>query len=234
MSKNKLARFAEMETFEHVFQPGIQEVFHDDFHLKGKWSEWFENNNPIVLELGCGKGEYTVGLARKYPDINFIGVDIKGARMWLGAKQSRNEALKNVAFLRTRIELISSFFGEDEVSAIWITFPDPQLKKNRRKKRLTAPGFLSYYARFIKSDGLIHLKTDSRALYEFTKRVISHNQLPVVGDTDDLYHSRLQDVAAGIKTFYEQMFLNEGIPIKLLIFKLGNKQSFTWHPDDEK
>ncbi len=234
MSKNKLARFAEMETFRHVFQPTTEEVLHDDYHLKGKWAEWFGNDHPVVLELGCGKGEYTVGLAKKYPDINFIGVDIKGARMWRGAKQSGEEALKNVAFLRTRIEMIASFFDKDEVSGIWITFPDPQLKKNRRKKRLTSPGFLYFYSQFLKPDGLIHLKTDSRPLYDFTKRVISHNQLPLIGDTADLYHSPLQDVAAGIKTFYEQMFLDAGIPIKLLIFKLNNKQSFSWHPDDEK
>ena len=166
MGKNKLKKFAEMEVLGHVIQPPFDDIFKKDHPLKGKWNpEIFENNNPIVLELGCGKGEYSVGMARAFPNKNFIGVDIKGARMWKGATESHEKGIRNVAFLRTRIELIESFFDKDEVSEIWITFPDPQLKNARAKKRLPGPVFLNKYRSFLVNNGIIHLKTDNDILY---------------------------------------------------------------------
>ena len=187
--------------------------------MKGQWREqFFKNNNPIVLELGCGRGEYTVGLGRMYPDKNFIGVDIKGARMWTGATDSMREGMTNVAFLRTNIEIIDRFFAEGEVDEIWITFPDPQMKKVT--KRLTSTSFLHRYASFLKTDGIIHLKTDSNFLYTYTDALVKVNELPVEVNTTDLYHSGQADDILSIRTYYEQQWLDRGLTIKYLKFHL--------------
>lgn len=219
MGKNKLKKFRDMETIDFVFQYPFAVLNETGFPLRGKWHrEFFGNDNPIVLELGCGKGEYTVGLARRYKDKNFIGVDIKGSRMWTGATQARNEGLDNVAFLRTNIELIDRFFMPGEVSEIWITFPDPQMKKVR--KRLTSTRFLNLY-RNITSDGaLIHLKSDSPFLYTYTHHLVKDNSLPVEIDTDDLYNSGIADDILSIRTFYEQQWLARGLSIKYIKFRL--------------
>src|SRR5690606_17521039 len=186
-SKNKLKRFKENETFSNVIQPTREEVVSGDFYLKGKWNqEIFKNDNPIVLELGCGKGEYSVGLSQKYPNKNFIGIDIKGARMWVGAKQAEALNLNNVAFLRTRIDFIEQAFAKDEVDEIWITFPDPQPQKTRERKRLTHLRFLERYRNLLKKGGIVHLKTDSRLLYDFTLEVIKDNKLELIVHTPDL------------------------------------------------
>ena len=188
MGKGKLAKFADMEAFENVFQYPFSVIDNVPFEMKGHWRDmYFNNSNPIVLELGCGRGEYAVGLARKYPDINFIGVDIKGARMWTGAKQALDEGLKNVAFLRTNIEIIDRFFDKDEVQQIWLTFSDPQMKHVR--KRLTSTTFMTRYRRFMEDGGLVHVKTDSNFLYTYTRCMAEHNQLPIHVATADLYHT---------------------------------------------
>lgn len=231
MAKRKLQRFAEMETFNHVVQASFDEVFNKDYKLKGKWSsEFFKNGNPLILELGCGKGEYTVGLAKQNPDVNYIGIDIKGARIWRGAKTVEEEDIKNVGFIRTRIGLINSFFGSEEVSEIWITFPDPQLKKFY--KRLTSTRFLGYYQKFVKNDGFINLKTDSVELYTYTKKLIELNNIELVTDTDNLYESDLVDEKLSIKTFYEQQWLEQGKPIHYLRFKLNSTQKLE-EPEEE-
>jgi len=212
-----------METFDHVVQPSFDEVFNKDYKLKGKWGDdFFGNHKPLILELGCGKGEYTVGLARNNPDANFIGIDIKGARMWRGAKTALENNMKNVGFIRTRIGLINSFFGKDEVSEIWVTFPDPQPKKYY--KRLTSTRFLGYYQKFIKNNGFINLKTDSVELYTYTKKLIELNNMDLVTDTDNLYNSDLVDETLSIKTFYEQQWLEQGKPIHYLRFTLNKTQ----------
>jgi len=231
VGKKKLQRFAEMETFNHVVQPSFDEVFKKDYKLKGKWnSEFFKNNNPLILELGCGKGEYSVGLAKQNPETNFIGIDIKGSRMWRGAKTAVEEEIKNVGFIRTRIGLINSFFGNEEVSEIWITFPDPQLKKYY--KRLTSTRFLGYYQKFIKNNGFINLKTDSVELYTYTKNLIELNNIDLITDIDNLYKSELVDETLSIKTFYEQQWLEQGKPIHYLRFKLNKTQELE-EPDEE-
>lgn len=225
MSKNKLAKFADMETYPHVFQyPFGKLQTEGTFPQKGKWSDFFKNNNPIVLELGCGKGEYTVELARLFPHKNFIGIDIKGSRMWTGAKMSLEEGLSNVAFLRTNIELIQYFFAKDEVAEIWITFPDPQMKKVR--KRLTSTYFMQRYQDILVPDGLIHLKTDSPFLYTYTSLMVKHNQYPVVFQTDDLYHSNWVNEILSIKTYYEKQWLERGLSIKYIQFKLTPRQQW--------
>jgi len=219
MVKKKLQRFADMETFSNVVQPAFDEVYGKDYPLKGNWNRlFFKNNNPIVLELGCGKGEYTTGLARRFQKKNFIGIDIKGSRMWKGARMALAEHLDNVAFLRTHIEMIHSFFGEDEIEEIWITFPDPQLKKKR--KRLTSSRFLNTYGGFLKKGGLVHLKTDSTVLYQYTIDLARLNQLPVKINTRDLYHSGIDIDILGIQTFYERQFLDQGMKITYLCFEL--------------
>ncbi len=225
MGKNKLNRFSELKTFSNVIESGIDEVFNKNHRLKGKWSDvLFKNTKPIVLELGCGKGEYAVKLAEKYPNKNFIGIDIKGARMWVGARQAIKTGLKNVVFLRTRIEFISSFFNNDEIDEIWITFPDPQEKSNRRNKRLTSSVFLNMYKNFLKSDGVINLKTDNKKLFDYTFRLLSENNCKILIHTDDLYNSEHIDKAFEIKTHYEQMFLKEEKPIHYMQFMLeGNE-----------
>lgn len=214
-----------MKSFDHVLQPKFDEIFKKDYTLKGKWkSDLFGNSNPIMLELGCGKGEYTVGLATKYPSFNFIGIDIKGARIWRGAKEAKKMQLENVAFLRTHIELINSFFDKNEVQEIWITFPDPQLKKRRNKKRLTGARFLNSYKEFLKPDGIIHLKTDNTALYEYTMELIKHNSLKVLENTEDLYENGKVNDILKIQTFYESQFLKQRIKIKYIKFQLSNTQ----------
>ena len=188
MGKGKLAKFAEMETFSNVFQYPFSVVDNVPFEMKGHWREqYFKNNHPVVLELGCGKGEYTVELARLYPEMNFIGVDIKGARMWTGAKQALEAGLKNVAFLRTNIEIIDRFFAESEVQEIWLTFSDPQMKNAH--KRLTSTFFLNRYRKFLVDGGIVHLKTDSNFLFTYTTCMVKENKLPVVFSTEDLYHT---------------------------------------------
>ncbi len=225
--KDKLRRFAENRTFRCMVQPEFEEIFHRDHPFKGRWrEEYFGNQNPVVLELGCGRGEYTVALGRRYPERNFIGVDIKGARMWRGAKTATEEALPNVAFLRTRIEFIDSFFAPGEVAESWITFPDPQLHKNRAKKRLTAPPFLALYAGFLRPEGFIHLKSDSLYLHNYTRAVIAANALPVAEVQTDIYGSGYADERLSVKTAYEEKFLAQGIPITYLQFSLGNRREF--------
>jgi len=226
MGKGKLAKFADMETYENVFQYPYSVMEHVPFEMKGHWHEqYFHNDHPIVLELGCGKGEYTVGLAQQYPDVNFIGVDIKGARMWTGATQAVNEGLKNVAFLRTNIEIIDRFFAPDEVQEIWLTFSDPQMKNPR--KRLTSTWFLERYRHFLVDGGIIHLKTDSNFLFTYTTCLVEHNQLPLLEKTDDLYHtsqlSTLTSQLLSIQTYYESMWIARGLNIKYMKFRLPHK-----------
>ncbi len=220
MGKNKLARFAENETFANLFQLTYEQITKEGFALKGKWDElFFKNDNPIVLELGCGKGEYTVGLAKKYPNKNFIGIDIKGARLWRGCKTSNEDKMTNVAFVRTHIQMIESYFAENEVSEIWITFPDPQLKKPN--KRLTCERFLKLYKNILKQDGIVHLKTDSQELYEYTKDdVLIPSKREILYNTNDLYNSDFKEDVIEIQTFYEAMYLKIGKPITYLKFRL--------------
>ena len=235
MGKGKLAKFADMETYENVFQypysvvehvlsPEGKSVARIPFDMQGHWHEqYFHNDNPIVLELGCGKGEYTVGLAKMFPDVNFIGVDIKGARMWTGATQALNEGLKNVAFLRTNIEVIDRFFSQGEVSEIWLTFSDPQMKNPR--KRLTSTWFLNRYRHFLSDGGFIHLKTDSNFLFTYTTYLVEKNHLPLDFRTEDLYgdHSSLLTSHfsfLGIQTYYESMWIARGLNIKYMKFCL--------------
>lgn len=221
MGKNKLKKFRDMETIDFVFQYPFATLKDSGFPLKGKWhSDFFKNDNPIVLELGCGKGEYAVGLAKRFPNKNFIGMDIKGARMWTGACQAREQGLTNVAFLRTNIELLPHFFDIDEVSEIWITFPDPQMKKVR--KRLTSTRFLELYRQVLKENGIIHLKTDSPFLYTYTHLLTEHNNIKTIIDTDDLYHSDIVTDILEIKTFYEQQWLDRGLTIKYISFPLDH------------
>ncbi len=235
VGKNKLARWAELEQMPFVVQPPFEEVFGKDHALKGKWGPgFFGNDHPIVLELGCGKGEYTVGLARRMPEKNFLGIDIKGARMWRGAVTARDEGLKNVGFLRTRIELIDSFFATDEISGIWITFPDPQPTRRRASKRLTHPRFLEKYRHILRPGGVIHLKTDNRPLYEYTLRVVQLNGFPIEEQTADLYGEAHGGVAAGIQTYYERQFLEEGKKICYLRFRLRKEGTVSDLPDEEQ
>lgn len=223
MSKNKLSKFADMATYPHVFEAAAFDA--GDFAMKGRWNtDFFRNGNPIVLELGCGRGEYTVGLGRLFPDKNFIGIDIKGARMWTGATESLKEGLKNVAFLRTHIEFIERFFAPGEVAEIWLTFSDPQMKKVT--KRLTSTYFLARYRHFLRDNGLIHVKTDSNFLFTYTKFMAEANALPVEFGTEDLYHTLaaaedkdLQRIL-GIQTYYEQQWLARGLNIRYMRFRL--------------
>lgn len=231
MGKNKLAKFANMEEYPHVFQYPFAVLQEKGFEMKGKWNEkFFKNTIPIVLELGCGKGEYTVGLAKLYPENNFIGVDIKGARMWSGAKQSLEEGLSNVAFLRTHIELLANFFDQGEISEIWITFPDPQM--NKVNKRMTSTRFMKLYGQFLKPNGVIHLKSDSNFMFAYTTEMVKLNNLEVLFGTEDLYHSGLEDNVLTIKTFYEQQWIARGLNIKYVKFKYSHKDEWG-EPDVE-
>lgn len=222
MGKNKLERFAENKTFNNLFEYSFERIKDEGFPLKGRWKQdFFRNDNPIVLELGCGKGEYTVGLAREHRDINYIGVDIKGSRMWVGLCAARNENLTNVAFLRTHIELIDNFFAENEVDEIWVTFPDPQPSKAR--KRLTGPNFLERYRRFLKEDGVVNLKTDSDLMYEFTVETAQESNYPIYYNYDNLYANDDELEVKKIRTYYEQMWLDKGLTIKYIRFGIRAK-----------
>lgn len=219
-SKNKLKRFKENETFSNVIQPTRKEVT-EGFSLKGNWKAHFKNEHPIVLELGCGKGEYTVGLAKRNPNKNFIGIDIKGARFWRGAKTALEEGLPNVAFLRTQIELVDLLFGKDEVSEIWITFPDPQIKYKRTKHRMTNASFLEKYKRILVPNGLMHLKTDSEFMHGYTLGLLHGLGLEVIYANHDVYKNEgsPKDVLE-IQTFYENQYLDIGKPITYIQFRI--------------
>ena len=212
-----------MKSFEHVVKAPYKTIQGNDFFLKGKWREnFFCNDNPIVLELGCGKGEYSVEMAEKYPEKNYLGVEIKGARIWNGAKTALEKNLKNVGFLRTHIEIIGQFFGPEEVDEIWLTFPDPQMKKSR--KRLTSTVFLKKYQPVLKKNGIIHLKTDSNFQYSYTSALVHLNGFEVIAKTDNLYESQILNDTLRIKTFYEKQWLSRGIPIKYLAFRLNTHE----------
>ena len=245
MGKGKLAKFAEMAENPLVVECPFWQLQQEGFPLKGKWhEEFFKNGNPIVLELGCGRGEYTIGLARRFPEKNFIGIDIKGARMWHGAKTALEEGMKNVAFLRTNIECIAGFFAPNEVAELWLTFSDPQMKK--ATKRLTSTYFMERYRHFLIDNGIIHVKTDSNFLATYTKYMVEKNGLPMDFYTEDLYklstlNSQLSTVncqlstlssLTEIRTYYESMWLERGIPIKYLQFRLP-QQGTLEEPDIE-
>ena len=239
MGKNKLKKFAEMETFDHVFQCGAGELEEKDYRklgdrkhaLAGHWHEVFQNDLPIVLELGCGHGEYTVGLAARYPEKNFLGIDIKGARMWSGAKQAKALGLANAAFLRINIEMLPYFFTQDEVSEIWITFPDPQMKK--ATKRLTSTFFLERYRQVLREGGLVHLKTDSPFLYTYTREMLRSSGIQPNVDTSDLYgQENNSQLDLDIRTHYEQQWLDRGLTIKYLQWPL-NHEGILVEPDIE-
>lgn len=217
MPKKKHARFAENLTFPHMFQLTFNDL-QEGFELKGKWEAFFGNDNPIILELGCGKGEYIVALSERYPDRNFIGFDIKGARMWRGAKTTHENNVRNAAFVRTRIDQIECVFDKDEVSGIWITFPDPQPAKPR--KRLTSPMFLNRYRKFLRPGSIIHLKTDNTEFFNFTLNTVKEEGLELLFHTYDLYNSNLSDDVMLTQTHYEKIFLHKGMPIKYLRFKI--------------
>ena len=244
-TKNKLYKFKENETFAALLQPTTEELLGKDYKFKGRWGRlFFGNDNPIVLELGCGKGEYTVQLAKLSPQKNFIGIDIKGARLWKGAKSVTEEKIPNAAFIRTRIEFIESLFGEGEISEIWITFADPQIK--RARKRLTGTLFLKRYSHFLKPNGIVHLKTDSLFLYKYTLFTAEQNRLQIINSIQDLYGAAASNAAGAangaaarvgenlpeglttIRTFYEQYYIKNGFTIKYLSFRLlaeGNAAS---------
>lgn len=221
-SKNKLKRFKENETFKNVIQPEREEVLSGKASLKGNWKNHFGNDKPLVLELGCGKGEYTLGLAKQYPDKNFIGIDIKGARFWRGAKTALASNLENVAFLRTQIELIDLLFDESEVSEIWMTFPDPQIKYKRTKHRLTNKVFLDKYAYILKPGGLVHLKTDSGFLHGYTLGLLHGLGYEIHYANHDVYKNEgSPSSVTGIQTFYENQYLQEGKPITYIQFRIS-------------
>ena len=221
MGKGKLQKFRENETFSCLVQPATEELLGRDHALKGRWkSDMFHNGHPIVLELGCGKGEYTIALAERFPEKNYIGIDIKGARLWKGAKYATLNALGNVAFIRTRIEFIESLFAPGEIDEIWITFADPQERKPR--KRLTHPRFLESYRRMLAPGGVIHLKTDSRLLHRFTLETARCNGLSVLEHDEDIYGSGRADELLSIQTFYEKNFRAQGVPITYMAFRLDN------------
>lgn len=219
MGKNKLKKFADMSTFRCALQYPREVLLSEGFPYIGKWhEEFFKNNGAITLELGCGKGEYTVALAKANPERNYIGVDIKGARMWSGAKEVEENEIPNAAFLRAEIENIDRFFAPGEVDEIWITFPDPQMQKTR--KRLTSVRFLQMYGKFLKPGGVINLKTDSPFLYEYTRRLAELNGFEIVSITDDLYGSGMADPVSSIKTYYESQWLSRGKKIKLISMRV--------------
>lgn len=232
MGKNKLKKFAEMREFACALQYPREELIKNGFPYRGSWnSGFFKREAPIVMELGCGKGEYTVGLAKSDPARNYIGVDIKGARMWRGAKTVEEENITNAAFLRAEIENIDQFFVPAEVDELWITFPDPQMKKTR--KRLTSTRFLNLYRNLLRPGGIVNLKTDSPFLYEYTRRLVKLNGFEVIMDTDDLYGSGLADPVSSIKTFYEQQWLSRGKKIKRLSFRLPSEGELLEPQEDD-
>lgn len=222
-AKRKLLKFSEVNTFKNCFFLSFEESREQGLPLKGKWhSEYFKNNNPIVLELGCGKGEYTVGLAQRYPNKNFIGVDIKGNRIWTGAKTAIENNMNNVAFIRTRIDYIDRCFNANEIDEIWITFPDPQPQKSRVRNRLTNMMFINRYKNILKTDGIINLKTDSEPFYDYTREVVAENKLTELDATNDLYADTTQrdEALTSIKTYYEKKFSDMGFKICYLKFKV--------------
>lgn len=252
MGKDKLRKFKENETFKCLIQPTTDQVLNCDHPLKGRWgSDVFGNDKPIVLELGCGKGDYTIDLAERNPSFNYIGIDIKGARLWKGAKYAEEHNLSNVAFLRTRIEFITSLFAENEVAEIWITFADPQI--GREKKRLTSPIFMNRYRSFLKQGGIIHLKTDSRYLHEYSKAMAEQNSLKILASAVDIYGSDRErlyesglsslcgsdavDALFEVQTFYESQYLAQGFPITYLSFLADREGDFVspeWDEDTWK
>ncbi len=221
-SKNKLKKFIENESFSNVIQPEREKLLSEKLNLKGNWNKlYFKNNNPIVLELGCGKGEYTVNLAKLNPNKNYIGIDVKGARFWRGAKTSMEQKLDNVIFIRTQIELIDFIFDDQEVSEIWLTFPDPQIKYQRRKHRLTNPNFLKLYKKIINNEGIIHLKTDSEFLHGYTLGVLEGLDIKPLFSNHDIYkNNNAPSDVINIKTHYEKLFLETKKSISYLSFKL--------------
>lgn len=232
-SKGKLRKFAEIKEFPNVIQPTFNEVFKKDYPLKGKWrKEFFKNDNPITLELACGKGEYTVGQAELFPNRNFIGIDIKGARIWRGAKTAIEKNLTNVGFLRTRIELINSFFSEGEIEEIWITFPDPQPRKP--KHRLTSARFLTEYRKIMSAEGTVNLKTDNPPFYQFTMNMVKHNNLQLLNNTEDIYNTEYSsDPRLTIKTFYEKSWLEQGLKSHYLQFNLQGNNTLENPPEPD-
>lgn len=219
--KDKLRKFRENETFKCLYQPSTEEVLGKDYPLKGKWGEKvFGNNNPIILELGCGKGEYTISLANKFPDKNFIGIDIKGARLWKGAKFAQEHNMHNVIFIRTRIEFIESLFTTAEIEEIWITFADPQLRHCR--KRLTGTMFLNRYKKFLSANGIINLKTDSQFLHQYTIACAKDNNLTILEANNNIYGTKRADDILSIRTFYEAHYLKNGLSITYMAFKIDN------------
>lgn len=230
MGKNKLKKFADMAEFKCVLQYPREELLRTGFPYKSEWNgKVFEKDSPITVELGCGRGEYTVALAKSDNARNFVGIDIKGARMWTGAKEVEESGIANAAFLRCEIENIEHFFAPGEVSEIWITFPDPQMKKTR--KRLTSTRFLESYRNILRPDGIIHLKTDSPFLFEYTRRLVELNGLETLECTSDLYGNGQADEVTSIKTYYEQQWLSRGKKIKLISFRL--KEGNLEEPDIE-
>ena len=219
MGKDKLKRFAENETFKNLFQHHYYHVKEERFPMKGKWHiNYFKNNNPIVLELGCGRGEYTIGMAQSFPDKNFIGIDRKGARIWRGCKDGIEKNLTNVGFLRIKIEDIEHYFAQNEISEIWITFPDPQLKKERR--RLISPNFISKYQKILNPVGVIHLKTDSRELYEYVLETAPRENWRIQKNIPDVYRVAESSILTEIQTFYERKWLLEGKEISYIMLRL--------------
>ena len=219
MTKRKLQRFAENDVFPNVFQP---ELMYPpvDHEIKGCWNKkFFRNNYPIVLELGCGRGEYTASLAGMFPDNNYIGIDFKGARLWRGAKTALENNWNHVAFLRIQIQQIENYFAQEEAHEVWLTFPDPQPQKNRERKRLTSPRFLSMYKKILNKTGVIHLKTDDQGLYEYTINMVKENEFVILDSTPDLYHSELYSDVLQIKTTYEKIFVAKGSKICYLKFR---------------
>jgi tRNA (guanine-N7-)-methyltransferase len=226
VGKNKLARWAELGTFNKVIQHEDEAGFGKEHAVKGKWrSEIFKNQNPVILELGCGRGEYTTALSMRFPGNNYIGVDIKGARLWRGAKTAHENKLQNAAFLRTRIEFINSFFAEDEVNEIWLTFPDPQPEKKNSNKKLTCPWFLNNYRKFLINNGIIHLKTDNYDLFRYTKNLAERNNLMIITSTTDLYAELTGNELLLIRTHYEDLFLKQGMKINYLAFSLEKNKT---------
>ena len=218
MSRTKLKKFAQLQSMSHVIQPDRENLLSNKFSLKGSWLSLFKNNNPIVVELGCGKGEYTVELAKMFPDFNYIGIDIKGSRIFTGAKIVEDQRLKNVLFVRTQIEYLDLIFGKDEIHELWITFPDPQIKFNRRKKRLTSLKFLMMYKNILISHGFVHLKTDSMFLHGYTLGVLENGPFKILNSVHNIYAVSEFDERLNIKTYYENMFLEKKHAISYLKF----------------
>ena len=218
MSRNKLKKFAQLQSMSHVLQPNREKLLTNKFSLKGSWLSLFKNNNPIIVELGCGKGEYTVALAKMFPEYNYIGIDIKGSRIFTGAKIVEEQRLNNVIFIRTQIEYLDSIFDKDEIHELWITFPDPQIKFNRRKKRLTSLKFLGMYKNILISNGCVHLKTDSMFLHGYTLGILENGPFKILKSIHNIYGVTELDKRLNIKTYYENMFLENKQAISYLKF----------------